>query len=227
MNAVKRVFGLSVAGIFVAAAAYGGAPVPGVYGGAQTDDGRYAESFAAAAQFATVGNVNQTASDDLSNPLGYQWSYSCAEINTATLLQDLGTQQKWQYFFDVTNATFYLRGTGEAWDGGDAFYTGVIDEFSETGWNVYFFGSWVGWNSDVAWSGHFDPPYDGTCISWLANNVMATNYTYPSWVEADCSTPRSFGTTGNQTNVTIDIHTGDCQVPVEESTWGAIKELYK
>lgn len=225
MNAVKRAFGMSVVGVLIAAAAYAGAPLQGSYGGVQTDDGRYAESFAAANGFATAGNVNQTASDDLANPLGYQWSYSCPEIQTPNLLQVIGFQEQWEFIFDTANATFYLRGTGEAWDNGDAFYTGVIDEFTETGWNILFAGSWTAWNSDVAWSGHFDAPYEETCITWTANNVMASNYTYPGWVQNDCSTPRAYGTTGNQTNVTIDIH--DCLVPVQESTWGAIKDLYK
>jgi hypothetical protein len=225
MNALKRALGLSVVGVLVAATAFAGAPLQGVYTMGQVDDGRYAESFAAAGEFATVGNVNQTYSDDLSNPLGYQWSYSCGSIQTATLLTDLGSQQQWQLIFDVQNAKFYLLGTGQPWFNGDASYTGVIDEWTETGWNILLSGSWVAWNSDVAWSGHFDAPYDQTCITWTANNAMASNYTYPDWVAGDCTTSRSYGTTGNHTDVTMDIH--ECLVPTEESTWGAIKQLYE
>ena len=152
MSAVKRAFGLSVAGILIAAAAaYAGPPLTGSYTGGVVNDGRYAESFAAAGQFATPGNVNQTASDDLSNPLGYQWSYSCPKIQTATMTGSVGFTQDWEMIFDVSNATFYLRGTGEPWGNGDAFYTGVIDEFTETGYAIVVSGAWQSWNSDVSW----------------------------------------------------------------------------
>jgi hypothetical protein len=226
MNLAKRVLGLSVGCLLVAVAAQAGAPAAGEYKSqnSQVLHGRYAESFATT-QFFAVGNVVNTASWDGAT-LATQWSYGCPDIVTSLLVLDLGSTKSYQLTF--SGGTFMLNGTGEAWDGGDPVYTGVIDEYSESGNAIVFAGSVIAWNRDVAWSGRFDAPYDEVCIQWTANAALDSPPgagAYPGYYAADCATPRTLGHQGTHTDVTMVIF--DCLVPTEDATWGAIKELYK
>jgi hypothetical protein len=226
MSAVKKVIGLSMAGIMVAAVAFAGAPLPGVYQSqaAQVLHGRYAESFDGGGWFST-GNVNNSASWN-GAALGTQWSYTCPEVTTVNLVSDNGLTKTYQLLFDVTNGTFFLNGTGEAWDGGDASYTGVIDQISETGDVLYdFFNNVIAWDTDVQWSGRFDG-YSTVCINWTANNAYdsGAGAGYPAYLHNDCSGGGAAGQSGNHTDITITI--GECEVPTENATWGAIKDLY-
>jgi hypothetical protein len=227
MNFAKRVMMLSVAALLVAVTAHAGAPLQGEYKSqnSQVSHGRYAESSVNPSEFFTVGNVVSIASWDGAT-LGAQYSYGCPKIVTSVLILDLGSTKS--YALTFTGGTFTLNGTGEAWDGGDAVYTGTIDGYTESGNAIVFAGSVLAWNRDVAWSGRFDAPYDDVCIQWTANAALDSPPgagAYPAYVADDCTTPRVFGHQGTHTDVTMVI--SDCIVPTEDATWGAIKELYK
>ena len=121
----------------VAGSANAGPPLQGTYK-EETGDietARYSESFAGAAQYLTAGNTMNSRSWDGAS-LGTQWYVECPDIESAPALifdnvNILGNgQQIWQKTFGGT-ATFWMNGTGEAWDNGDATYTGVVDTYTE------------------------------------------------------------------------------------------------
>ena len=161
MKTAKSLFAFVAISCLLAVSAHAGPPLVGVYTSeaGQVSHGRHTESFANAGEFLTVGNAVNTASWDGAT-LGVQWSYSCPEIVSTLLLVDLvnpvtGNGQK-IYKKTFTGGTFTMNGTGEAWDGGDATYTGVIDFYSETSTIIYSTFERVNADLDITWSGHFN-----------------------------------------------------------------------
>jgi hypothetical protein len=229
MKVVKRIVGMSLACALMATTAFAGAPVHGVYKTitGDLDSGRYGESFAAAGEFFTVGNVYGAASWDGAT-LGAQWSWSCCRVQTSNQTLVSPNEDKWAIIYDVSSATFFLNGTGEAWDGGDVSYSGTVDEMTDEYVVNKFFGTVVGINSSPDWSGHFDAPYDDTCVIVTHNTAYFDDDVhpgdYPAFTESDCSTARTFGQWGSVTAITIQITS--CLVATEDATWGAIKSLY-
>jgi hypothetical protein len=233
MKIVTKLSLITVAMALVAVSAWAGAPVQGTYK-EETGDlliAHYAESFAAAGEYLTVGNAMNSQSWD-GGTLGTQWWVSCPDIeNPPNLVFDnvniLGNgQQIWQKTF--AGGTFFMNGTGEAWDGGDATYTGVVDTYSETVTIIFTGFNRVAATSNVQWSGVFDN-YPLSCISGIENGadlMGAKPASYPDYVDPDtCDPNRTFGRFGNHTDMTFSII--ECAVPTEPSTWGKIKGLYK
>ena len=175
-----------------------------------------------------TGNVMKDESLD-GLTLGTQYVFSCPQFTGATLISTSvvgGTgQEVWEKTF-LNNGTFFLNGAGEAWDGGDAAYTGLIDSYTETVTILFVAGSRISAASNIAGNGRFDL-YGSSCVSWVANGADVTgtkDNTYPDYVDATCAPNRIDGRFGNRSTYTINIT--PCVVPVEESTWGAIKALY-
>ena len=228
MSVVKKILGVTMVCLLAAATAFAGAPVPGTYTnlGGDLDNGRFGESFAVANDYFTAGNVHNGASWN-GAALGLQWWWSCATVAVANLAGTVGSQEHWEITYNTANATFFLNGTGESWDGGDAVYTGVIDQMTDDIAAIVFAGSVVGWNSTIQWSGHFDT-YTTSCITvtcntaWIGGGMNPGGY--PAFTESDCSTARTFGTWGTITAINVAI--SECSVPTENATWGAIKSLY-
>lgn len=226
MSVVKKILGVTMVCLLAAVTAFAGAPVPGTYTslGGDLDNGRFGESFAMANDYFTVGNVHNGAS--WNGALGLQWSWGCAAVAVANLAGTV-PNYNWEITYNTTNTTFFLNGTGESWDGGDATYTGTIDQMNDNIYAIVIGGTVYGWNSTIQWSGHFDG-YPTSCITvtcntaWIAGGMNPGGY--PAFTEADCSTARTYGTWGTITAINVAI--GECSVPTENATWGAIKSLY-
>jgi hypothetical protein len=220
------------------ASAQAGAPLVGTYSseGGQVSHGRHTESFANNGEFLTVGNAVNAASWDGAT-LGVQWSYSCPDITSTLLLADLvnpvtGNGQKiYKKFF--TGGTFTMNGTGEAWDGGDPVYTGVIDYYSETTTIIFSNFQRVNAVTDITWSGYFNGPRY-PCVQWAANGATLGDTSgggslpagFPPFVSpGTCDADRSYGIWWQDSDVVMTIT--ECTVPSEESTWGQIKALFE
>jgi hypothetical protein len=238
MKTVMSFFAFVAAACLLAVSAHAGAPLVGTYTseGGDVSHGRHTESFANDGEFLTVGNAVNAASWDGAT-LGVQWSYSCPDISSTLLLVDLvnpvtGDGQK-MYKKTFTGGTFVMNGTGEAWDGGDAFYTGVMNFYSETTTIIYANFERVNAVTDITWSGYFDGP-SYPCVQWGANGATLGDTSdgsmlpagFPPFVDpGDCTTGRTHGIWWQDSDVTMSIFT--CAVPVEESTWGSIKARYE
>jgi hypothetical protein len=238
MKTFVNIFAFVAVVCLLAVSAQAGPPLTGTFTSeaGQVSHGRHTESFANAGDFLTVGNAVNAASWNGAT-LGVQWSYSCPDIVSTVLLADLvnpvtGDGQK-IYKKTFTGGTFAMNGAGEAWDGGDATYTGVISYYSET--TTIIFGNFERVNAvtDITWSGHFDGP-GYPCVQWAANGATLGDTSDGSMLPAgfppfanptDCSLGRSHGIWWQDSDVTMTIY--GCTVPSEESTWGNIKALYE
>ena len=243
MKTAKQVLLSALAVIVFAATSHAQPPVTGVYYstpplGTDVLDGRQSESWSAPTGFLSVGNTLYAQSWNGAT-LGTQWSISCPDVQALpVLIVDLvnpvtGNGQKiWSVSLSVPQ-TFTLDGAG-AWAGGDAVYNGVITTASLTVTEQFVAFARTGAVANIAYSGHFvGPRYP--CLQWAANwaEVGTTDGGakppgYPTFLTAGtCAAagPPSLGQWGNHHQITMTIF--DCMVPVEEKTWGAIKELYK
>lgn len=238
MKTVRSLFAFVAAACLLTVSAQAGAPLLGTYTseGGDVSHGRHTESFANNGEFLTVGNAVNAASWDGAT-LGVQWSYSCPDIVSTLLLADLvnpitGDGQKlYKKYF--SGGTFTMNGTGEAWDGGDAVYTGVMSYYSETTTIIYANFERVNAVTDITWFGHFDG-FRYPCVQWAANGATLGDTSdgsslpagYPLFVSpGSCSTDRTYGIWWQDSDVTMTIT--ECTVPTEESTWGSIKALYE
>jgi hypothetical protein len=233
-----RFFAFIAAACLLAVSAQAGAPLGGTYTSeaGQVSHGRHTESFANDGDFLTFGNaVNAASWNDPT--LGMQWSYSCPDITSTLLLVDLvnpvtGDGQK-IYKKTFSGGTFTMNGAGEAWDGGDATYTGVINFYSETTTIIFSNFQRVNAVTDITWSGYFNGS-GYPCVQWAANGATLGDTSdgstlptgFPPFVNpVDCGLGRTHGIWWQDSDVTMTIY--GCTIPVEESTWGNIKALYE
>jgi hypothetical protein len=238
MKTSVSIFALVAATCLFAVSAQAGAPLVGTYTSeaGHVSHGRHTESFAIDGDFLTIGNAINAESWNGST-LGVQWSYSCPDIVSTLLLADLvnpvtGDGQK-IYKKTFTGGTFAMNGVGEAWDGGDATYTGVISYYSETTTIIFDNFERVNAVTDITWSGYFNGP-SYPCVQWAANGATLGDTSdgstlpadFPPFVNpTDCGPGRTHGIWWQDSDVTMTIF--DCTVPSEESTWGNIKALFK
>ena len=237
MKTAMSFFAFVAVACLLAVSAQAGAPLGGTYTSeaGQVSQGRHTESFANDGDFLTLGNAINAASWDGAT-LGVQWSYSCPDISSTLLLADLvnpvtGDGQM-IYKKTFTDGTFTMNGTGEAWDGGDATYTGVINFYSETTTIIFASFQRVNAVTNITWSGYFDG-YEYPCVQWAANGATLGDTSdgsalpagFPPFVNPDdCSLGRTHGIWWQNSDVTMTIY--GCTIPVEETTWGNIKALY-
>jgi hypothetical protein len=238
MKTVKSFFAFVATACLLAASAQAGAPLVGTYTSeaGQVSHGRHTESFANDGDFLTIGNAVNSASWN-GAALGVQWSYSCPDIASVVLLIDLvnpitGDGQK-IYKKTFTGGTFAMNGAGEAWDGGDAAYTGVISFYSETTTIIFANFQRVNAVTDITWSGYFDG-LAYPCVQWAANGATIGDTSdgstlpagFPPFVNpTDCNLGRTHGIWWQDSDVTMTIF--DCTIPTEETTWGKTKALYE
>jgi hypothetical protein len=238
MKTVMSFFAFVAAVCLLAVSAQAGAPLVGTYTSeaGQVSHGRHTESFANDGDFLTVGNAINAASWNGAT-LGVQWSYSCPDISSTLLVVDLvnpvtGDGQK-IYKKTFTGGSFTMNGTGEAWFGGDATYTGTMNYYSETTTIIFAGFQRVNADTDIIWSGYFEGP-GYPCVQWAANGATLGDTSdgstlpagFPPFVNpTDCSTGRTHGIWWQDSDVTMTIF--NCPVPNEESTWGGIKALYE
>jgi hypothetical protein len=239
-----RRFGIAVlvaATLTIAGVALAGAPVNGTYQttdidpGGQLELGRYSEAFAAPGGGLASGVTYHAQSWDGSD-LGLQWVYSCGTMIAPPLLlvdnvNGDGNGNR-TYLKTFVGGEFWLSGTGP-WANGDAEYTGIVDTYSMIETITY-----TNWNRiaaifNIDATGHFDN-YASSCISFGIGNGSQAGSTdwgdpvdpnYPDLLEqGTCDPVMTLGTWWNMHTITLTIK--GCTIPVEESTWGAVKAMY-
>ncbi len=215
-----------------------GAPLPGVYSstdiGGVIPPGRYSEGWNPGGGALLAGTTLNCGSWDGANS-GLVWKYICAtQLTNAALIMDTvdgngNGQRVWKCTY--SGGTFWLSGTGP-WANGDADYPGVFDTYVEFETELYFGGVVVGATTTVQASAHFDN-YPTICMSYGIGSgqrvgtgaVEAPNYP-PFLAAGTCLPVAPLGAWWNMNGVTLAITTG-CATPTQQTTWGALKTLYR
>lgn len=238
--AMKRLTGLSVCAfiLLVAQVVLAGPPLPGTYTstdlGGQVLTGRYTEGWGAGGGGLSAGATLNCASWDGST-LGSQWRYWCG-VQTAPaflLSNTVNAQGNGQrtYVSTYVGGYFWLNGAGP-WGNGDPAYPGILDSYAE--YETIQYSNWVqvGAITNVQMSAHFDS-YPEACMSYqMGNGVRVSDSNlgqpapanYPSFLDTNCGATMTQGACWNFISITLTIV--DCSVPVEETTWGAVKSIY-
>lgn len=231
---------LAVAAVTVAATAFADAPLSGTYQstdlGGTLQLGRYSESFAAPGGGLDPGVTYNAQSWDGAT-LASQWWYYCGTmVAPPVLLIDsvnpaTGNGNR-TYMKTFVGGTIWLSGAGP-WANGDPEYTGIVDSYT-----VFETITYTNWNRIAAVfsidaRGHFDD-YTASCMTFGIGNGSEAGSTddgdpvpadYPELLEqGTCDPVMTLGRWWDMLTITLTI-TG-CAVPVEETTWGAVKSRY-
>jgi hypothetical protein len=188
-----------------------------------------------------VGNTLHAQSWDGAT-LGTEWKVWCASIALPpTLVSDT---RDGNMTGEVTYRTVY----GGGWFWFSKFgpwsadnlvdFTGTIQSFVVTSTQEWVFGTRIGTRANITVNGLFDqqyPTWDPACMDYLISNTSIFGHTgmgplpagFPMFLDpgvCPAEAPLPDGAWGSVTQITVYI-TG-CVVPVEKTTWGAIKATY-
>jgi hypothetical protein len=217
-----------------ASVAFAGPPASGTYKSSlgQFDEGTEASYWPGLNTFLSTGNVLFAQSRDGSG-FTSDWVIGCPVVVSVNLENDYtvgGTGQK-EYKLIYNGGYVTLGGPGMPWDGGDASYTGVVTTYEEFRTILYVAGSMVGSVSDHSVKAAIQG-YNDTCVAWgVGNGVWRGNTptakpaAYPSFHDANCNVAGATGHWSDTRDLTISV--SGCSVAVEQSTWGAVKSLYR
>jgi hypothetical protein len=225
--------------LFAGAAAMAGPPLTGIYlsddFGGTMQPGRFSESWVnPAATHGQVGNTIHALSWDGAT-LGDEWSLLCPSIAIGPVLvsdnRDGNGTGDVTYQTQYTGGSFWMSKDGP-WGDGSVDYTGAIQTFVVTTTYQYVFGNLLGIRGNVTMSGSFDG-YDN-CFDYTVNNTAFVGTTdtmplpadYPAFRDASCFGGVVRGGWGSVTQIALQIY-GSCTVSTEESSWGAVKALYR
>lgn len=235
---------LTVVLVLGAAAVYAGPPLSGTY---KSTNGDFDEGTATTS-WAPGGYLGANnllfARSSSGGVFTNDWQVSCASVASAVLIVPkfgANGQEIWQITY-APGSGVQLGGPGNPWDGGDATYPGIIDSYVEIRTVQYVSNKIVGAVSDHAISAHL-VGYNESCVAWaIGNGVLrggTTNplFTYPTLESVKSSAYPDFPSAGcffsaNGTGHWDDIRdltlsiTG-CAVKTEQSTWGAVKSMYR
>ncbi len=162
--------------------------------------------------------------------LGTQWDISCGIENTNFIVQDNRVAGTGTVIYTSTfqggTLTLYAGG----WPWGDGVATlGTTTMITTV---QYYMNTPVASVVNGNTAGTFAP---GCTLTFMIGNgsgmgetpYMSKPATYPTFLDATCGPAASnlqYGTWGDVITITLGIY---CPVGVDESTWGAIKELYQ
>jgi len=234
---------IAIVFLFVLVAAspvFAGPPLNGTY---QTTDlggtmltGRYSESWSAPNGELQLGNTTNKLSWD-GFTLGTEWWMYCADISAPPFLlfdtvDGNGNGQK-QYLVMYQGGICILDGNGPWGDGSEPSYTALYDAYSEiklfTYENFQIVGmvasanltaTIIGWN-DLCMTLSIS---NGEMLGSTDSEAKPPNY--PDFLApSTCAPTRTLGTWGEADEFTLIVE--GCTIATEESTWGAIKALYK
>ncbi len=227
--------------VFLAVPALAGAPQTGVYlsddMGGQMLTGRFSESWVGMGGPGQIGNTINAQSYDPGFGLGSQWRFSCGSIAFAPVLvsdtRDLNGTGEVTWRTEYAGASFWLSKDGP-WGDGSEDYEGVVNTFTVTATYMYVAGQVLGIRSNTTTSGQFTD--FGDCFEYTINNTAFFGDTetsgplpgdFPDFLDDSCQTGvLSRGGWGSVTEIALRI-LGSCTVATEESTWGAVKALYR
>jgi hypothetical protein len=170
-----------------------------------------------------------------------EWNVSCPVTVGVLLLFDavVGGNGHRGYLITYIGGTIWLDGAGP-WGGGDASYSGVIDSYTETRTEQYSGGNLVGANSNHSVSAHI-VGYPADCVAFGIGNGVLIGDTDPNLIPitdtnvkpadypdflVNCAVDNlSDGHWGDLTDLTLTVR--GCEVPVEKTSWGAVKSIYR
>lgn len=230
---------LTVAALAMAATSFAGPPLNGTYQstdlGGTLQLGRYSEGFAAPGGGVTPGVTYNAQSWD-GTTLADQWWYYCGTMVSPPMLLidtvDGNGNGNRTYMKTFVGGFVWLSGTGP-WANGDPDYTGIVDSYT-----MFETIAYTNWNRiaavfNIDATGHFDD-YTPSCLSFAIGNGSQVGSTdwgdmppadYPPLLEmGTCNPVAPFGTWWNMHTLTMTIK--GCTVPVEETSWGAVKSMY-
>lgn len=235
MRSVKLLFVCMIIGLVIAPALVSAGPITGIYN--STDMGGV---FLTGRASTWRPGVNSGlphvihAQSWNGSALGTQWDISCAIENANFAVQDnrIGGVGTIIYTSTFEGGTLTLYAGGWPW--GDGVATLGTTTMITTVQYVLIGGvstpvaSVVNGNT----SGTFAPGCTLTFLIGNGSGVGETPYlqkpaTYPTFLDGTCGPAAldvQYGTWGNVITITLGIY---CEVGVEESAWGAIKELYR
>lgn len=230
---------LAVAALTVAATSFAGPPQNGTYQstdlGGPLELGRYSDAFAAPDGGLSPGVTYNAQSWDGAD-LGLQWWYYCGTmVSPPVLLVDnvnANGDGNRTYMKTFVGGDVWLSGTGP-WANGEPEYTGIVDSY--TMFETIQYSNWdrVAAVFNIDATGHFDN-YPASCISFAIGNGSQVGSTdwgdtppadYPALLQqGTCDPVMTLGTWWDMHTLTMTIK--GCTVPVEETTWGAVKSMY-
>lgn len=229
-----RVLSVTAMLILVASAAFGEcttAPKDGMYRTTTGTilPGRSSEAWCSGAGPGRPGNTENAMSWDGTN-LGAQWKIydmvSLGALETARYFDANGNG--WiDYVTNYSGGSFWLAGTG-VWGDGSTDYSGAVTYFNVSA-RVNFNG-WqpVGVTSNITMAGTFTEC--GHCaIDYAIENAMLIWQTgYPTAMPANYPPFLCSATSGELFDVCCILMKIHCNpVSTDQSTWGAIKSLYR
>jgi len=179
-----------------------------------------------------LGNTTNKYSWD--GAAGTMWTMSCAEISSPPILLFDGVdgngngQRIYQVNYSGGVATLYQTGP---WANGQD-YVAPYTSYTEIKTHTLVNFAVVGEVATVQIQANFIGYFDDCMALQVASNAEVGNTdsaglspNYPGFREpGSCVDTRSHGSWGSHTGMTIDIF--GCTIPVEETTWGAIKAQY-
>jgi len=133
------------------------------------------------------------------------------------------------YTTNYTGGNFWLASTGP-WGDGSTDYTGYLTYYNVSTRVSYIGGQVVGKSSNVMFTGNFDEMdcYDCTLEFVIANALMVWESTSSDPKPADYPDFLCGATDGELFDACcIDAVINCLMVDAEESTWGAVKQLYR
>ncbi len=195
-------------------------------------EGRVSEAWCSGAGPGVPGNTQNAQSWDGST-LMTQWHVWGMQIDdngaqeTGRSIDENGTG--WiDYETNYTGGQFWLDANGP-WGDGSMDYTGNLTYFNVSTRVTYVNGAMVGKTSNVMFTGDFDPmdcydcslEYVITNASWVWQSGMPDKpANYPAFL---CGADQ--GELFDACCINAEIFCD--QVPVDESSWGAVKSLYR
>lgn len=205
--------------------------------GGPVDVGRYTESWANPDGAQDMGATIHGESWDGAT-LGGMWRYECATLTAPAILLvdnvDSNGYGNRTYMKTLSGGFLWLSGSGP-WANGDPDYPGIIDSCV-----VFETIQYQAWNrvhlvANIQAAGHFDN-YPDNCVTFgVANGVEigSTDFgetkpaTYPDYLQsgtcAETSAPGAWGDV-----ITLNIAVKGCiPLPVQATSWGAVKALYE
>lgn len=228
---------LAVVMLVLSAPAWAADPAPGLYHspslGGTVQEGRASNSWAQPSNAAMgVQDVWHSMSWDGAT-LGAEWKFECAVSPVAQTVQDnrdvngTGTVVLTTSY---SGGTFFLSKNGP-WGDGTLDFTGSIYDTQIITTMQYVQNVLITARENIDLDGVFTPPSSCALTFVLTNGVRLGDTdsgvlpaNYPGFLDPNCQPTRTVGSWSDIVDVSVQI---DCALPVEASTWGGIKALYR
>jgi len=222
--------------IVLAAPAWAGCPLDGVYSTTDTMLPGHASESEPTGQSGELGNAVFAQSWD-GAALGTQWGLACPEICVEPVLLANTIDQYGNgdmvYLTEYCGGTLWLDGNGP-WGNGDAEYLVdvLICQFTTT---ISFLGGQVALhNTDIDMHGHFQGCPE-TCVEFTVAAACQLGEDYGYGFPADFPLPVLGGSCMPDENLLgtwwdiseINMVISGCTVPTTDRNWSEVKSLYR